>query len=317
MGPTMMALRAHRRGGAETLVHEPAPRPTAGAGEVLVAVHAAAITFAELSWDATWETSSGADRTPIVPSHEFSGVVVEAGEGGTGLRRGDEVFGLAPFDRDGAAAEFVVVPADFLARRPATLPDSSAAAVSLAGLTAWQAVVDHAQLMAGDDVLILGGTGGVGSLAVQLAAERGARVTTTHRHADPDLLRVLGADRAIDITTATLTADRRYDVVIDAAGGEPPGPALDALRDGGRLILLAAPLPAATTRELQDRGVASTFFIVSPDPGTLAELADRVTAGRLIVPVAAHFPLAEGRAAFESGSAPTRRPGKVVLDVRR
>ena len=114
---SMMALRAHTRGGPEVLVYESAPRPTTGTNEVLVAVHAAAITFAELTWPETW-ASRGVDRTPVIPSHEFSGVAAEVGDGATGLSAGDVVYGLVPFDRDGAAAEFVSVPATNLSRRP-------------------------------------------------------------------------------------------------------------------------------------------------------------------------------------------------------
>ena len=105
---TMMALRAHARGGPEQLVYEQAPAPSAGPGEVLIAVHAAAITFAELTWDLEWTTRDGADRTPVIPSHEMSGTVAGLGDGVAGLAVGDEVIGLVDFDRDGAAAEYVV-----------------------------------------------------------------------------------------------------------------------------------------------------------------------------------------------------------------
>src|ERR1700741_494219 len=107
---SMMALRAHTQGGPEVLVYETAPRPTPRDGELLIAVHAAAITFAELTWPETW-TPDGVDRTPVILSHEFSGVVAEPGAGVTGSTAGDEVYGLVPFDRDGAAAEYVTVPA--------------------------------------------------------------------------------------------------------------------------------------------------------------------------------------------------------------
>ncbi len=113
---SMMALRAHTRGGPEVLVYESAPQVTPGIDEVLVAVHAAAITFAELTWPETW-TSGGVDRTPVIPSHEFSGVATEVGDSVTGLSAGDEVYGLVPFDRDGAAAEYVSVPATNVALR--------------------------------------------------------------------------------------------------------------------------------------------------------------------------------------------------------
>ena len=114
---TMMAL-AHARGGPEQLVYEQAPAPAAGPGEALIAVHAAAITFAELTWDLEWTTRDGKDRTPVIPSHEMSGTVAGLGDGVAGLAVGDEVIGLVDFDRDGAAAEYVVMPAASLAAKP-------------------------------------------------------------------------------------------------------------------------------------------------------------------------------------------------------
>ena len=144
MTDTMMALRAHARGGAEQLVCEQAPVPAPGPGEALVAVHAAAITFAELTWDLSWTTRDGRDRTPVIPSHEVSGTVASLGPGADGLAVGDEVYGLIDFDRDGAAAEFVTLPAAHLAARPRSVSHAHAATLPLAALTAWLA--DHAAL---------------------------------------------------------------------------------------------------------------------------------------------------------------------------
>src|SRR5580698_2596770 len=115
---TMMALRAHARGGAEQLVYEPAPVPVPGPGEALVAVRAAAITFTELTWDLSWTTRDGRDRTPVIPSHEVSGTVAGLGPGAGGPAVGDEVYALIEFDRDGAAADYVTLPAVHLAARP-------------------------------------------------------------------------------------------------------------------------------------------------------------------------------------------------------
>ena len=143
---TMMALRAHARGGPEQLVYEQAPAPSAGPGEALIAVHAAAITFAELTWDLEWTTRDGKDRTPVIPSHEMSGIVVGLGDGVAGLAVGDEVIGLIDFDRDGAAAEYVVMPGANLAAKPQSLSHVAAATLLLAALTAWQALADHADL---------------------------------------------------------------------------------------------------------------------------------------------------------------------------
>jgi NADPH:quinone reductase-like Zn-dependent oxidoreductase len=145
----MMALRAHARGGPEQLVYEPAPVPEPGPGEVLVAVHAAGITFAEFSWDESWTTSDGVDRTPVILAQEVSGVVAGIGAEVGGLAEGDAVLGLIDFDRDGGAAEFVATPAANLTAKPASLPHLEASTLPLAGMTAWQALVDHAQLKPG------------------------------------------------------------------------------------------------------------------------------------------------------------------------
>ena len=194
---TMMALRAHARGVPGQLVYEQAPAPSAGPGEALIAVHAAAITFAELTWDLEWTTRDGADRTPVIPSHEMSGNVAGLGDGVAGLAVGDEVIGLVDFDRDGAAAEYVILPAVGLAAKPQSLSHVAAATLPLAALTAWQALADHAALHPGEQVLVQGGAGGVGMFAVQLAAILGGHVTATGRSTDAGLVRDLGAERFI------------------------------------------------------------------------------------------------------------------------
>src|SRR5690242_1326464 len=165
MPETMMALRAHARGGAEQLVYEPAPAPGPGPGEALVAVHAAAITFAELGWDLSWTTRDGRDRTPVIPAHEVSGTVTALGPGADGVTVGDEVYGLIDFDRDGAAAEYVTLPAAHLTARPRSVSHVAAATLPLAALTAWQALADYAAVEPGERVLVLGAAGGVGAYA--------------------------------------------------------------------------------------------------------------------------------------------------------
>ncbi|OBI55130.1 NADP-dependent oxidoreductase [Mycobacterium sp. E787] len=308
----MTALRAHHRGGPEVLVVEQAPVPVPAAGEVLVAVHAAAITFDELTWEETW-TRDGADRTPVVPSHEVSGVITEIGPGVTGFEPGDEVYGLIDFDRDGAAAEFVAVPAADLAARPSTVSHVVAAALPLAGLTAVQALVEHAGVQPGEAVLVHGGAGGVGALTVQLAAALGARVTATVRSAARELVGDLGAQRVIDVRTQAFEDSGPYDVVIDTVGGATLDRSFGVLPRGGRLITLSAPPPPGRA---DASGVTATFFIVRPNRDQLAELAALVDTGRLRVEIAATFPLEAGREAFESGRRPGRRPGKTVLVVR-
>ena len=239
---TMMALRAHARGGPEQLVYEQAPAPSAGPGEALIAVHAAAITFAELTWDLEWTTRDGKDRTPVIPSHEMSGTVAGLGDGIAGLTVGDEVIGLVDFDRDGAAAEYVVMPAAGLSVKPPSVTHVAAATLPLAALTAWQALADHAALHPGEQVLVQGGAGGVGLFAVQLAAILGGHVTATGRSTDAGFVRDLGAERFISAGAGQPgPAAGGFDVVIDTVGGAVLDGSYGLLREGGRLVTLGAP----------------------------------------------------------------------------
>lgn len=311
---TMTALRAHHRGGPEVLVVEQAPVPVPAPGEVLIAVSAAAITFDELTWDETW-LRDGVDRTPTIPSHEVSGVVAAVADDVTDFAVGDEVFGLIQFDRDGAAAEYVTVPAADLAPRPRTVSHSVSAALPLAGLTAWQALVDHARVQPGERVLVHGGAGGVGALTVQLAVALGADVTTTVRSDEArDVAASFGARRVIDTRTEQFDGEGvEYDVVIDTIGGQTLERSLGIVRPGGRLVTLSAPPPQGRAEALQ---IEAIFFIVVPDRGQLNRLTELVDGSKLHVAIAASYPLTEGRAAFEIGRAPRRRPGKTVITVR-
>lgn len=161
----MRAVRLHPPGGLEGLRLDELERPERGPGEALVLVHAAAVTRDELDWPS--------DRLPAVPSYELSGVVAEDADG---LSAGEEIFGLTPFDRDGVAAEQALVPPGVLAPKPASLSHAEAAALPMPGLTAWQALVLHGRLQAGERVCVTGARGGVGHVAVQLARSRGASV---------------------------------------------------------------------------------------------------------------------------------------------
>ena len=306
---TMQALIADERGGPEQLRMATVPRPDPGPGEVLVRVHAAAITFAELGWPESWT------HRPMIPSHEMSGVVAGCGPGVTGLVGGDQVFGLVRFDRLGAAAEFVTVPAADLALRPRQITHTVAAALPLAGLTAWQALHDQAALRPDDEVLIHGGAGGVGGFGIQLATQAGAVVTATVVGAeDAQAAHRLGAHRVIDVSESPFDAGpARYDIVLDTVGGQTLERTYPLLRPRGRLVTLAAP---PSTERAARYGATALFFIVTPDHDELVELAELVDYGALQVTIAATFSLADGRAAFESGHTPHRPAGKTVLIVR-
>jgi len=306
------ALRSHRRGGPETLVVESADRPVPGPRDLLVAVHAAGVTFGELDWDESW-TRDGRDRTPVIPSHEFSGVVTEVGAAAGAWRPGDEVYGLVPFDQDGAAAEYAVVPATHLAGRPATLSHTEAAALSLSGLTAWQALTIHAALQPGEQVLVLGAAGGVGVYAVQVATALGGVVTATCRSRHRDFVGTLGAHEVLDADADIPRPDGGgFDVVIDTVGGAVLDTAFALLRPGsGRLVTLTAPVPDGPGD--RSRG---TFFIVAADTDQLDGLARMAERSAWRVPITATYPLAEGRQAYASGRTRGRAPGKTVITVR-
>ncbi|MCD0484217.1 NADP-dependent oxidoreductase [Streptacidiphilus sp. ASG 303] len=315
MSNTMHAVRAHRRGGPEQLVHEEAPRPEPGPGEVLVAVRSASITSGELTWDASWTDSfdgTGHDRTPVIPSHEFSGVVAALGGGVTSWAEGDEVYGLVPFTQDGAAAEYVCLAADILAPKPAAVDHDRAAAAPLAGLTAWQALVDHAGLRAGQHVLVHGGAGGVGSFVVQIAAALGAEVTATAGAADLDFVRGLGATRVVDYAHGHFEDHvGDVDVVVDLAGGATLARSWAVLRPGGVLVGIAEP---PDPQEAARHGVRGVFFVVEPDSAGLRSVGRLIDEGRLTPAVDRVLPLSEARAGYEALAREHRR-GKVVLHV--
>jgi NADPH:quinone reductase-like Zn-dependent oxidoreductase len=310
---TMHAVRAHHRGGPEAMRYEDAPMPVAGAGEVLVAVHAAAVTPGELEWDASWESEDGADRTPIIPSHEFSGVVVETGEGMGAWAAGTEVFGLIDFHRDGAAAEYVVLPAAALAERPGRLTHVQCAALPLAGLTAWQALSDHARVGPKERVLVQGGAGGVGSLVVQLAKALGAHVTATAAGPAQALVTGLGADVVVASIEALQGGGAEpFDVLVDTFGGPVPVASYGLLRPGGRLVTLSQPPDQQLAAQAR---IQAVFFVVHPDPSQLGQLAALADRGALVPVIARTLPLSAAAEAYAPAPAP-HRPGKTVLVVR-
>jgi NADPH:quinone reductase-like Zn-dependent oxidoreductase len=304
---TMQAIRAHSRGGPDRLRLERAPVPVPVAGEVLIKVHAAAITYDELLWDESW-TRQGIDRTPMIPSHEVSGTVAELGDTVSDLKIGQDVYGLIEFDRDGAAAQFVTIPAADLAMKPRSVDHIQAAALPLAALTAWQALLDHAQLQAGESVLVTGGAGGVGAYVVQLARHFGAHVAATVSSGDQfDYVTDLGANEVF-----VLTACGQFDIVIDTVGGAALPAAYCNVRDGGRLVTLSAP----PTPELRaGRDILDEFFVVRPNRGQLEQIATLVDAGAFKPLVSETFALADTPTAYADRGRHGGR-GKTVLIVQ-
>ena len=307
----MKAIRMHMQGGPELLAYEDAPKPSVQPGDALVRVIATSITKTELTWDETYRDCDGRPRIPTIPGHEFAGIVDAAPEA-AGVRVGDAVYALSSFCRNGSAAEFIAIRAADLAPKPHSLNFEQAAAVPLAGLTAWQALFDHAQIEKGQRVLIHGAAGGVGTYAVQLASWKGAEVIATAVAKDHNFLRELGASNVIDYTHEGFEEKvKDVDVVLDTIGGETQQRSWSVLRRGGILISIVSPVAADKATSL---GVRGAFFIVEPSRTQLIELGHLIDKGILRVVVGAVLPLARTREAFEQGLAGHMR-GKIVLQV--
>ena len=300
---TMRAVRLHREGGPEELFLDRIDTPAPQRGEVLVRVHAAAITRDELEWPT--------DRLPAIPSYEFSGEVAAIGPDVHDLAPGDEVFTLCGFDRNGGAADFSIVPAKLLASKPRSIDHVQSAAIPLAGLSAWQGLFDHGRLESGHRVLIHGAAGGVGHLATQLAHWRGAYVVGSASPGNAGIVSAFGADEVIDYRSRWFEGGiGDVDLVFDTVGGEALEHSPKVVRAGGRIVSVAEeppPIPA-------EREIESVYFVVEPSREQLVELARLADAGDLKPAVDSVFPLADARVAFDRSLTPGKH-GKVVLRV--
>jgi NADPH:quinone reductase-like Zn-dependent oxidoreductase len=279
--------------------------PSAAENDVIVQVHAAGFLRGEPDWPGTWIDRAGRDRTPSVLGHELSGVVVELGYGTTGLTVGQRVFGLTDWRRNGSLAEYAAVEARNLAPLPADVDHVAGAAAVMPGLTAWQALFDHAHLQTGQTVLIHGAGGSVGSVAVQLARETGAHIIGTGRASDRDLASTLGVHEFLDLDGDRLEDAGEVDVVFDVIGGEIRDRSTTLLRPGGTLVTVADP------PTIQPRDGRAVFFVVEPNREQLAQLAARLRDGRLTPLVTAVRELAAAPAAFAE-----RTRGRTIITVK-
>ncbi|MGI5336458.1 NADP-dependent oxidoreductase [Streptomyces sp. CA-181903] len=310
----MRAIRQDTFGGPEVLKVVETERPVPGPAEVLVRTHATSVNPTDV-----WHRATGGlrdDGVPVPLGWDVSGVVEAVGIGVTVHKPGDEVFGMPRHPLPaGTYAEYVTAPARQLVRKPAALSHEEAAALPLAAVTAWQALVDVARVRPGQRVLIHAAAGGVGHLAVQIAKARGAYVVGTARSAKHALLRELGADELIDYTQADFAAEARdMDVVIDAIGGEYGPRSLRTLRPGGIVVSLASPEEAALARRAEPLGLRAAFMAVEADGAGIREVAALASDGRLRPVLDTVLPLeraAEAHALAETG----RTTGKIVLTV--
>lgn len=309
---TMRAIGQDEFGGPEVLKVIEVERPEPGPAEVLVRVHAAGVNPTD-SWH---RATGGLAGTVIRLGWDVSGVVEAVGFGVTTLAPGDAVFGMPRHPLPaGTYAEYVTSPARHLVRKPTGLTHVQAAALPLAALTAWQALVDVADVRPGQRVLIHAAAGGVGHLAVQIAKARGAHVIGTARSAKHDFLRGLGADELVDYTQADFeTALEPVDVVIDTIGGEYGPRSLRTLRAGGTLVALASPAEAYLADQARPLGLRAAFMVVEPDQAGMREIAALAEAGLLRPEIDTVLPLDRAAKAHELADS-RRTTGKIVLTV--
>ncbi|MEV7402624.1 NADP-dependent oxidoreductase [Streptomyces sp. NPDC091267] len=309
----MRAVRQDTHGGPEVLKEVRLPRPAPGLSHILVRVHAAGVNPTD------WKHRANGlfvDRLPLVLGWDVSGVVEAVGYGVTIFKPGDEVFGMLPYPYGvGSHAEFVAAPARAFAHKPAGIDHIQAGALPLAALTAYQAIVDTADVRAGQRVLIHAAAGGVGHLAVQIAKSRGAYVIGTASAAKHDFVRSLGADEVIDYrTTDFAEAVKDIDMVLDPLSGDTRTRSLDVLRTGGTLVSLLPGTDPGEAAKAASRGVRVETLLVEADHAGMSAVAELVEAGSLRAHVEATFPLAEAAKAHALGET-DRTTGKIVLVV--
>lgn len=303
----MKAVQFHVYGNPDTLRYEDVERPAPADGEVLVRVAATSFNPLDATIRAGFMSQIFDVPLPHIPGLDVAGTVEQLGAGVTSVRVGDAVYGMAPITGQGASAEYVVVPAGALATAPTTVPLADAAALPATGLTAWQAVYEHAAVQPGQRVLVNGAGGGVGGYAVQLAKRAGAYVVATASARSADAVRAFGADEVVDYTTTAVTGE--FDVVLNlVVASEPDMAGLVALvRDGGVLVSTAGPAPEDSARKVRTTGMQ-----MRADADQLAALAKAVDAGELKLDITGRYPLRDLATVHERSAAGALH-GKVII----
>lgn len=308
----MKAVRIHGYGGADALAYEDVPMPGISADDVLVRVVAASVNPVD------WKIREGYLKQmiphplPLTLGWDVSGVVEAVGSSVSRFKVGDAVYSRPDIKRNGTYAEYVAIRGDEIAHKPRTISHVEAASLPLAGITAWEALFTAGCLAPKQKVLIHAGSGGVGSLAVQLAKSRGAFVVATTSGRNAAFVKSLGADEVIDYHAQRFNeAVSDVDVVFDTIGGDVQGSSWSVLRPGGILVSIVSP-PSEERAKAQ--GVCSAFVFIEPNAGILARLAERVESGSLRPIVGAEFALKDAARA-QALSQTGRAVGKIALYV--
>ncbi|MGB1347096.1 MAG: NADP-dependent oxidoreductase [Pseudomonadales bacterium] len=307
----MKAVQIYAFGGREVLELNDIAIPEAKQGEVLIKIHAASVNPVD------WKIRQGYlqpllnHALPLTMGWDVSGEVVAVGGGVIHLKVGDEVYSRPNIANNGSYAEYMTASAEEVALKPKSLTWQEAAGVPLAGLTAWQGLYELANIEAGEQVLIHGGSGAVGQFAIQLAKLRGATVYTTTSARNTDLVLSLGADHAIDYQQVDFSELRDMDVVLDTIGGEVQDKSWKTIKPGGRLLSIVQTPDEAVAAS---HGVTASFYFIEPDRSQLEEMARLADAGKLVVNIDSEFSLdqvADAHERSESG----RAQGKIIINV--
>lgn len=309
---TMKAIVIHEYGGSEVLKYEDVPRPEPKADQILIRVIAAGVNPVDGMIRSGMFAKKGNGAFPLILGGDIAGIVERAGNKITKFKAGDPVFAYVNLDSGGGYAQYAVVPERDAAPKPDSLTFVEAAGVPIVALTAWQALIDTAKLNAGQTVLIHGGSGGVGSFAVQIAKARGAKVIATASTANQDVLKQLGADVAVDYTKQKFEdIAKDVDVVLDSVGKDTLTRSYGVVKKGGIIVSLVA---RPNQSELEKHGIRGVALSVEPNSGELTQIGNLIDEKKIRVIVSQTFPLSEAAKAQEQVATGHTR-GKIVLKV--
>ncbi len=312
----MKAIKAHAHGGPEVLKIEDAPIPFPGKGEVLIEVHAASINPSDSKLLLTDPSYDHADQNPLTPGFDLAGAVVEIGKNVKHIHVGDNVYGQAAVIKkgSGAFAEYAVTPEDLIARMPDNITFTEAAAVPLAACSAYQALVEHMKLKQGEKVLIHGGSGGIGTFAIQLAKHLGAFVASTASGAGIAYVRRQGADQVIDYESEHFEDILKdFDAVLDTVGGEIYKKSFQVLKRSGLVVSMLSMPNEALMKKFHVRAVLETTKV---DSKKLGKITDLIKTGVLKVNIANVYSLQQTQEAFRAKEK-EKILGKIAIEVRK
>lgn len=312
----MKAIKAHEGGGPEVLKMEDTPIPFPGKGEVLVEVHAASLNPMDAKLLRADSSYQQAAENPLTPGFDLAGAVVEVGEDVKHICVGDNVYGQASVIRKGTGsfAEYAVTMEDCVARMPDNISFTEAAAIPLAACSAYQALVEHMKLSAGEKILIHGGSGGIGTFAIQLAKHLGAYVATTASGTGLSYVKQLGADQIIDYEREEFEKILRdFDAVLDTVGGETYKKSFEVLKKGGLIVSM---LSMPDEISMKKYGVRAVLETTKVDSKKLGKITDLVKAGVLHVNIANVFPLQQTQEAFKAKET-EKVLGKIAIEVKK